>query len=153
MEDRIITEEEEEDTADSEQVVEVDETACLLSIRSSKSENVNFIRRHKRAGLSLSIVAIVAILIGIATYFIYFHGRVKRKVFAFNVWGMPGGLGGCKYKAERIEALAGLIKTRSPYFDIFLFEELWMEADHYKLQQAAESVGLYATGFRQLASR
>ena len=150
MEDRITHEEPLEDN-----LVEVDETTCLLpsSRTNSKSENVSFIRRHKRAGLSLSIVAIVAILIGVATYFIYFHGRVKLKVFAFNVWGMPGGLGGCKYKAERIEALAGLIKARSPYFDIFLFEELWMEPDHNKLQAAAKSVGLYATDFRQLASR
>ena len=63
-----------------------------------------------------------------------------------------GGMGGCEYKAERMEALADLIKSRSPYFDLFLLAELWMQADHQLLEDAAKSVGLHMTGFRQLAS-
>ena len=69
--------------------------------------------------------------------------------FFFNVLG---GMGGCEYKAERMEALADLIKSRSPYFDLFLLAELWMQADHQLLEEAAKSVGLHMTGFRQLAS-
>ena len=80
-------------------------------------------------------------------------GIVGLKVFAFNVWGMPGGLGGCKYKQERMKALADVIKSRKPYFDVLLFEELWMEADHNLLQNASKNAGLHMTDFRQLASR
>lgn len=62
-------------------------------------------------------------------------------------------MGGCKYKAERMKALADIINvTRSPYFDVFLLTELWMQADHELLEKAAKSVGLHMTGFRQLAS-
>lgn len=61
-------------------------------------------------------------------------------------------MGGCKYKAERMKALAELIRSRSPYFDIFLLAELWMQADHQLLEKAAKEAGLHMTGFRQLAS-
>jgi endonuclease/exonuclease/phosphatase family metal-dependent hydrolase len=77
----------------------------------------------------------------------------KLHVLSFNVWGMPGGLGGCKYKQERMEALADMIKSRTPYFDLMLLTELWMQADHQLLEDAAKNVGLYMTGFRQLASK
>ena len=70
-------------------------------------------------------------------------------LFVFHILG---GMGGCEYKAERMEALADLIKSRSPYFDLFLLAELWMQADHQLLEDAAKSVGLHMTGFRQLAS-
>ena len=72
-----------------------------------------------------------------------------KPIYFFNVLG---GMGGCEYKAERMEALADLIKSRSPYFDLFLLAELWMQADHQLLEDAAKSVGLHMTGFRQLAS-
>ena len=89
----------------------------------------------------------------LATFLIYFHGRTKLHVFEFNVWGMPGGIGGCKYKKERMEALADMIKSRTPYFDIFLLTELWMQADHQLLADAAKNVSLHMTEFRQLASK
>ena len=55
-------------------------------------------------------------------------------VFEFNVWGMPGGIGDCQYKKERMKALANIIRSREPYFDIFMMAELWMEDDHALLQ-------------------
>ena len=73
----------------------------------------------------------------------------ELNIFIFHILG---GMGGCEYKAERMEALADLIKSRSPYFDLFLLAELWMQADHQLLEEAAKSVGLHMTGFRQLAS-
>ena len=74
-------------------------------------------------------------------------------VFEFNVWGMPGGIGDCQYKKERMRALANIIRSREPYFDIFMMAELWMEDDHALLMEAANETGLYMTGFRELASR
>ena len=73
-------------------------------------------------------------------------------IYYLFVFHILGGMGGCEYKAERMEALADLIKSRSPYFDLFLLAELWMQADHQLLEDAAKSVGLHMTGFRQLAS-
>lgn len=110
--------------------------------------------KHKKKTIASGafLVALILFSIGLATYFIYFHGRVRLHVFEFNVWGMPGGLGGCKYKQQRMQALADLIRSRQPYFDIFMLEELWMQSDHTLLEDAAKSVGLYMTGFRQLAS-
>ena len=86
-------------------------------------------------------------------YFAIFHGRVHLIVFGFNVWGLPGGMGGCKFKEERVNALAEIIKSREPYFDVLLLTELWMEGDHSKLHKAANQAGLYMTGFRELGSR
>ena len=74
-------------------------------------------------------------------------------VFEFNVWGMPGGIGDCQYKKERMKALANIIRSREPYFDIFMMAELWMEDDHALLKEAANETGLYMTGFRELSSR
>ena len=51
-----------------------------------------------------------------------------------------------------MKALADIIRTRSPYFDVFLFAELWMQPDHDLLAEAAKEAGLHMTGFRQLAS-
>ena len=65
----------------------------------------------------------------------------------------PCFTGGCKYKKERMAALAELIRKHEPYFDIFLLAELWMEQDHNLLQEAAKDAGLYMTNYRELASR
>ena len=51
-----------------------------------------------------------------------------------------------------MQALADLIKSREPYFDLFLLTELWMENDHNLLETAAKKAGLHMTGFRQLAN-
>ena len=72
---------------------------------------------------------------------------------AFNVWGMPAGLGGCKYKLQRMAALHNILSSRHLDFDVLLLEELWMQADHALLAKAAKKAGLEITGFRQLASR
>lgn len=128
-----------------------DENTPLLP--SCQSRRGLLAKHKKKCGCLAFIVSLlVLLLIALATYFVYFHGRVKLHVFAYNVWGMPGGMGGCKYKQERMKALADLIRSREPYFDIFLLEELWMQADHQLLEDAAKSVGLHMTGFRQLAS-
>ena len=52
-----------------------------------------------------------------------------------------------------MRALANIIRSREPYFDIFMMAELWMEDDHTLLMEAANETGLYMTGFRELASR
>jgi len=138
--------------SENEQLPVQDADTTTRLIPKSKKDSI-FVRHKKkcRCGAGLGLLLIL-IGIGLATYLIYFHGRTKLHVFEFNVWGMPGGMGGCEYKAERMEALADLIKSRSPYFDLFLLAELWMQADHQLLEEAAKSVGLHMTGFRQLAS-
>ena len=91
--------------------------------------------------------------VNVLQYYIYFHGQVKLHVLAYNVWGMPAHMGGCKYyKQERMKALSDQIRSRKPYFDIFLLEELWMQYDHWLLEKAAKSAG-HMIEFRQLASR
>ena len=127
-----------------------DETTPLIS---QPPPPKNIFKRHKRCSVFSVVLFFVILAIGLTIYFSYYHGIVALRVFAFNVWGMPGGLGGCKYKAERMKALADVIRSRKPYFDVLLFEELWMEADHNLLQAAANETGLYMTDFRQLASR
>ena len=90
----------------------------------------------------------------IQTNFLYFfaHDCIWYELIICIYFFILGGMGGCEYKAERMKALADLIKSRSPYFDLFLLAELWMQADHQLLEEAAKSVGLHMTGFRQLAS-
>ena len=50
-----------------------------------------------------------------------------------------------------MEALADMIKSRTPYFDIFLLTELWMQADHQLLADAAKNVSLHMTEFSGVA--
>jgi len=143
----------ESETIDNQHPQDADEATPLLA--STRSRKIHFFTRHKkksRCGLA-SVTLLILFGICLATYFIYFHGRIKLHVFEFNVWGMPGGIGGCKYKAERMKALADMIKSRTPYFDLFLLTELWMQADHELLEEAAKNVSLHMTGFRQLASK
>lgn len=108
--------------------------------------------RHPRA-LSI-LVSLLLILLGhiVVVYLIYFHGYIKLNVLAFNVWGMPGGIGGCLDKAVRMKALAHNIRSRAYEFDVLMLEELWMQEDQQLLVEAALEAGLYATRFRQLAS-
>ena len=103
--------------------------------------------------LYFSVAILLSISIAIVIYCAVFYGRVQLIVIGFNVWGMPGGLGGCQFKKERMHALAKIIKSREPYFDILLLTELWMESDHAIMHKAANHAGLYITGFRELASR
>ena len=112
-----------------------------------------WLKSHKKKLLYFSVAIILLISIAIVIYFAVFYGRVRLIVFEFNVWGMPGGIGGCQFKKERMKALAKIIKSREPYFDVFLLAELWMQKDHEILQEAANQAGLYMTGFRELANR
>ncbi len=77
---------------------------------------------------------------------------VKLRVLSYNVWGLPGVIGGVQYKAERMRALSEMIRSRTPYFDILLLQELWMQPDHELLKAAAKSSGLHMTGFRELSN-
>ena len=114
-----------------------------------------WLKGHKKQMLYFSVAIILLISIAIVIYFAVFHGRVQLIVIGFNVWGMPGGkvLGGSQFKEERMHALAKIIKSREPYFDVLLLTELWMEGDHSKLHKAANQSGLFITGFRELGSR
>jgi len=128
---------------------ENDESTPLLISQIPKK---SFFRRHKRCSIFCLVAFFVILAVALTIYFGYYHGIVTLKVFAFNVWGMPGGLGGCKYKKERMIALANVIQSGTPYFDILLMEELWMEADHSTLANASKQAGFYMTEFRELAS-
>ena len=73
---------------------------------------------------------------------------VSLNVMQYNVWGVPQTHS--LYKTERMKGLAQLIKNRKLKFDILILNELWMEHDHYVIQQAAQEAGYYMTGFREL---
>ena len=78
-------------------------------------------------------------------------GPIKLKVLSYNIWALPNGivgiLGGIKYKNERLQDLAYHIRSRSPNFDVFLIQELWMRKDHQILKDAANKASLYMTEF------
>ena len=78
-------------------IQDTDDTTTLLP--ASRKDNV-FFRHKKKFGLALAFLIILIGLSLASTFLIYFHGRTKLHVFEFNVWGMPGGIGGCKYKKE-----------------------------------------------------
>ena len=114
-----------------------------------------FCSKHKKMLICLLILLIIVGNI-LAIYFIYFYNNVRLKVLAYNVWGMPAGIGGCQDKEARIAALAQGIKNQAvganqEDFDVVLFEELWMQADHDTIA-ANLPEGFHMTGYRQLAS-
>ena len=56
-----------------------------------------------------------------------------------HTWCILGGIGGCKDKEDRIQALSWAVGNQSlganqEDFDLILFEELWMQADHNTIQ-------------------
>lgn len=108
--------------------------------------------RKKRRKIIVSLLAFFvldALVCGVAYYLLYWSHSARLKVISMNVWGMPAGMGGCKFKQERIAALADLV-SRGGY-DLFLLQELWMQPDHEAVA-AALPFGYHMTGFRQLAS-
>jgi len=114
-----------------------------------------FCSRHKKLIITLLILLIITGNI-LTIYFVYFYNQTRVKVLAYNVWGMPGGIGGCLDKQIRIPALARSIKNQAvganlDDFDVILLTELWMSADH---QIIADSLpkGFHITGYRELAS-
>ena len=130
-------------------VQESSETTKLLP---RSNQDVNLVEPSKKCQLQKLLIILLLIFTGMGLVAYISHNTTKLTVLNFNVWGMPGEIDGCKYKPERMEALADLIKSRTPYFDLFLLTELWMQADHQLLEDAANSVGLHMTGFRQLSS-
>ena len=79
--------------------------------------------RRNRKGLYKCLVitlALIYIALGIvlAVYFINYHNRIELRVISLNVWGMPGGLGGCKDKAARIKAIAKKVSEGGQFFEI-----------------------------------
>jgi len=113
-------------------------------------------QRHKRLWWVLAALLVIIGINVLVVYFVYFHNCVRLKVLAYNVWGMPGGIGGCMDKAERMTALAEAIGRQSlgdseDDFDIILMEELWMQADHATIKSKLPE-GFHMTEFRDLAN-
>jgi len=50
---------------------------------------------------------------------------------SLNCWGMPSTLGS-QFKQERIKGIAEVLKKAE--YDIYLFQELWMEPDYYTIR-------------------
>lgn len=138
--------------------VDCDETTPLIIANdiiapiTDSNRIASWLKNHKKKLILVCLFIAILILIALLIYFVIFYGRSELIVFEFNVWGMPGGIGDCQYKKERMRALANIIRSREPYFDIFMMAELWMEDDHALLMEAANETGLYMTGFRELAS-
>ena len=106
-------------------------------------------QRHKKLWCVLIALAIVLAINGLVIYFVYFYNCVRLKVLAYNVWGMPGGIGGCMDKTERMAALAEAIGqqklgSNGEDFDLILMEELWMSADHATIKSKLPE-GFYMT--------
>ena len=51
----------------------------------------------------------------------------RSRVMALNTWGMPRTFGS-EYKEERMVSIAD--ELSKGHYDIYLFEELWMQPDH-----------------------
>ena len=81
---------------------------------------------------------------GFRTNFSY----ISIQVMSLNVWGLPGALG-APYKTERIKAIAEEISKGE--FDIYLLQELWMQADHEAIHSKIPNA-FFMTRFRELAS-
>jgi len=108
---------------------------------------------HKR--LLCFFIALLLIIAGhvIAIYYIHLrctpeNNCVPLKVMSLNTWGMPEKLGS-EFKTQRMEAIGKEIQKGE--FDIYLLEELWMQADHETIANFSRSANFSITGFRQLA--
>ena len=77
------------DTQIDENQEENDESTPLLITQIPQK---SFFRRHKRCTIFCLAAFFVILAVALTIYFGYFHGIVSLKVFAFNVWGMPGKL-------------------------------------------------------------
>ena len=65
---------------------------------------------------------------------------------ALNTWGMPRKFGS-EYKEERMVSIAD--ELSKGHYDIYLFEELWMQPDHTTVA-AKIPEGYHMTAFRQV---
>lgn len=109
-------------------------------------------KRHRWCLGLLFVLFLILMGHGLAIYFIYIrcnadNGCMKVTMMALNTWGMPAFFGS-KFKTERMKAIADVVKEGE--FDIYLFEELWMQPDHTTIANAVPK-GYYMTQFRELA--
>jgi len=106
---------------------------------------------HPRLAIVLSVLLLIFLGHGLAIYFIYFKcsslNCMGLKVVALNAWGMPALLGS-EAKTDRMKGIANHISKGD--YDIFLLEELWMQADHETLA-ASMPKDFLMTGFRELS--
>ena len=70
---------------------------------------------YKCLAITLALIYI-ALGIVLAVYFINYHNRIELRVISLNVWGMPGGLGGCRDKAARIKAITKRVSEGGEFF-------------------------------------
>jgi hypothetical protein len=99
---------------------------------SSSSGAYIFARRHRRCLLILLALGLISVGHATAIYFIYFRCHSMNncstlRVMALNTWGMPANFGS-EYKEQRMAAIADELEKAN--YDIYLFEELWMQPDH-----------------------
>lgn len=107
-------------------------------------------RRHKLCSSIMFIVVVVAcVAAGVYFYRIRCTSSncVELKVMSLNTWGMPAKFGS-KYKTERMKAIAEEISKG--HYDLYLLQELWMQADHKTLKDSLPE-GFHMTEFRELA--
>ena len=131
--------------------VELDERTPLLNNTQEALLEEGNDRRNPRGFYKCLAIILGLIVLGniLAVYFVYYQNSIALRVISMNVWGMPGGIGGCKDKAVRIKGIAKMVSEGQ--FDIMALQELWMEADHSEIA-ASVPKGYHITGFRQLSS-
>lgn len=103
---------------------------------------------HPRFGLFLGFINFLLTGIYFDVFFRYSDNYGQVKVVSLNVWGMPVLLGGGEYKTERMEAIADQIGQGD--YDVFLMQELWLQADHQVLSRRLPT-NYVMTAFRQLS--
>ena len=149
------TEEYEVENSDTESLLPEVITQLGSRLPQSRPFLYQFCSNHKKLIICLLILLVITANI-LTIYFVYFYNNVRLKVLAYNVWGMPAGIGGCQDKQIRIPALAQNIRNQAvgandDDFDLILFAELWMSADHQTLADNLPE-GFHITGYRELAS-
>ncbi len=114
-----------------------------------------FFKRHSRCFCALAVFLVIAIAHIVGVKLIYFptftctadNDCVPIKIMALNTWGLPATFG-VKFKEERMKAIAE--EFAKAEYDVYLFEELWMEGNHETI--AAKTPENYTmTAFRDLA--
>ncbi len=135
--------------SDRRRLVDPDDPA---SGSSSSCAAVNAARRHPRCLFFLLALFLIAVGHAVAVYFIYFrcnayNGCTSVRVMTLNTWGMPAVFGS-EYKEPRMAAIAD--ELSKGHYDVYLFEELWMQADHSTVA-AKLPKGYHMTAFRDLA--
>ena len=133
-----------------EKVFIKDISVDIQSLLQSKNDpKLSFVKRHPYC---LCIIAILCLIIlgqiswpAYSTLFMSSSDVCTSiNIMDFNTWGMPK-IFGSKYKNERMKAIAQEFSKGK--YDIYLFQELWMESDHETIAREAPP-GYTMTGFR-----